>query len=346
MNNNKLLFKILNNQVSANNLSIEHYIVRHVKKDELYKSWQMDIDGNVSDNEFKDLNDWLKDFICNSILKFKGKNNFFNLTNYNVEISEKDKIAEIDLSDDKYKILREKKNKLINCINSESSDDVINITNFQISKIYKDDLCIYVCFYGGAKKSTKQKRFFNLKGKKFHEIDDGIINIGGDFDFIIEDEKIYIKNHRNFEFAFKYTDEIEKRRDHVVEKIISLNLFDKESESIFKEKSGEYTYSRGLANIDEDTLSNIQNYYTKRCEEIAMIAKKLDSANDREKELLEKENGILIKLVDFFDFDNNKIIIKEGDNITPLIHFFEDKIMKSFLTEKVTSVLGIKIKWK
>ena len=345
MDNNKLLFKILNNQVLANNLSIEHYIVRHVKKEELYKSWQMDIDGKVSDNEFKDLNDWLKDYICKSILKFKGENKFFNLTKYNVEISEKDKIAEIDLNDNKYKILKEKKDKLINCINSESSDDVINITNFQMSKIYQDDLCIYVCFYGGAKKSTKQRRIFNLRGKKFKEIDDGIINIGGDFDFIIEDEKIYVKNYRNFEFAFKYTDEIEKRRDHVVEKIISLNLFDKDSESIFKEKSGEYTYSRGLANIDEDTLSNIQNYYTKRCEEISLISKKLKEATDEEKEQLEKENGILIKLVDFFDFNNYKIKISEDDNITPLIHFFEDKIMKSFLTEKVTSVLGIK-KWK
>lgn len=95
MNNNKLLFKILNNQVSANSLSIEHYIVRHVKKDELYKSWQMDIDGNVSDNEFKDLNDWLKDYICKSILKFKGENNFLILQNIMMRYLKKIKLLKL-----------------------------------------------------------------------------------------------------------------------------------------------------------------------------------------------------------------------------------------------------------
>lgn len=335
-----LLESIFNGTVSSSELSIEHYIVRHIRGEQKYKSWQVDLDGKLIDGS-DDLNGWLKRNICDEIKNLK-KDEKLETTPYDIEVIKQGKVGVINLEEETYASLKETKEKLISSIDGESDEDDITKTNFQISKIYKEERCIYICYYGAVKKSTKKKKWIIIESKAFHEAREGVVNIGGSIDFIIQDNHIYVINNRNFEYAFKYMDLISEKRDFALNKIIALDIFDDDSIELFITKSQEYPYARGLAGISDETIANIKKYYPERCTEIKMISDKLSEATEKERRAVEEEYGILTQLTEFIDFENdNRIVIDEESNIKPLMHFFQDKIMKSFLTEKIKTILGI-----
>ncbi len=329
----QILLELKNKTNNLNDFSLEIFLVRHVKQDEKYKSWQVSLDDNIIS-----LNSWLKNNISEELEKLAIDGELVAI-DYNAELHLHDSIAELDLTLGGYPTLKSTKDLMINST-LENSESLQN--NFQIVKLYNGTDQIYIGYYQGIRKSTKRRRMFKIESKKFFDIGDGVVNVGGAFDFIIIEEKIYIINPQKFEYAFKFREHIEEKRDSTLNTIIGMDCFDDtEIKEIFLNKAKSHLYARSLAQVSEDTLENLTTYYNERCEDLKQISNALNSANEETKSEIENEYGILIDLIDLIDLENNfSIIISDETNITPLLHLFQDKIVKSFLTEKVRDILG------
>ncbi len=288
-----------------------------------------------------DLNSWLR----NNIQAFLEKlliGEELNIVEYNSELQLNDTIAHIDFSDNNYSSIEEKKTLLLSSLSQTNTEEIISKNNFQIVKLYNGDTQLYFGYYKGIKKSTKRKKFLILEGTQFNDINDGIVDLGGMIDFILLNDSIYVINSTNFEYAFKFNTHIIERRNQVLDNIVSLPCFNNDSViEIFREKANHHFFSRGLAQVSDETLENLERYYNDRCTELSIIGNQIENATEQQLENLTKENGILIDLIDLIDFENeNQIIIDEDSNVKPLLHLFQDKIMKSFLTEKIRTILA------
>lgn len=168
---------------------------------------------------------------------------------------------------------------------------------------------------------------------QFVFIDDSIIDVGGNIDFFIVDDYIFIINVKNFEYAFDYRDHINVLRNQNLTQIISMPFFDHEgsNKSIFEESCKRFFYSRSLAQIKPETLNAIQANFQDRCTELAYIKDNVPTEQvEKEKYML--KYGTLWDLFEYIDLENYKIVFSEGFPKT-LLHFFADKIVRSFLTE-------------
>lgn len=341
--NNTFLKRMALGEIGLDGIDLEAYLFRHVKQDSIYKSSQVNLLANSSEDseEATNLNDWLKNNI-QSYLANLTVDNLFPLTNYNIEVNVNDNIAVIDLSeqsDDSDLITRYR--KIIEAA-SNSTPEELNIANFQIIKLKFEEEIAYLGYYKGLQKSTTHRKIMTYSESDLRGIKKGIVNIGGDVAFILINNKIFIMNPRNFEFAFKYTDEINAKRDVALNRIVELPCFrDQEIKTIFLEKSGSHLYARSLAQIKTETFDYIEEYYNLRCSELAGIKENLENSTEEEASEIKNNFGILIDLLDLINFeDNNSIMLTQDSNVTPLLHLFQDKIMESFLSKRIKTALG------
>lgn len=328
------VIKNLFNQDSLDELSTEFFYLRHVNQDEKYKA----IEVKVSDG----IVDWIKkDIKCNLENFWDTDNEKFNIKTYNHELTINDIIAKLDLSDDANAKIKSTKEKMIEAtVKTDVSNDNLKYSNFNLVKFSNVEDQVYFGYYKGTRKSGRKiKHLIVFEGNEFVENTHTMIDLGGAISFIIHNNKVYIIQPRNFEFAFKYSDHITRMRTESINKLIELPFFpDEEAKEIFRKKASNHLFSRGLANMNKTTFSEITSHYNNRCQELKTIADNI-SSNPSMKEKLQKEKGILIDLIQFIDFDNsNSLIINENSDIKPLLHLFQDKIVETYLTKKIKSM--------
>lgn len=97
--------------------------------------------------------------------------------------------------------------------------------------------------------------------------EDTVIDLGGNVDFFIMADHIFIINVKSFENAFDYKDHIAELRDQNLAQIVSMPFFEGETSNkeLFEESCKKFIQSRGLA--QNNTLSGaILIYGGKDCE--------------------------------------------------------------------------------
>lgn len=333
MQNESKVIDNLFNHKNLNELSTEFFYLRHVNLDEKYKAVEVKVSTEIVS--------WIKEDIKTNLKSFwDEQNKKFNIKNYNHELTINDTIAKLDLSVDTMTELNLTKEKMIeSTINKDKNADELKNSNFNLIKFSIKEDYVYFGYYKGTKKNGKKIKHLIFEGDKFVENTHTMIDLGGPISFIIHKKNVYIIQPRNFEFAFKYSDHITKKRTENINKLIELPFFpDEETKEIFRKKASNHLYSRGLANMNESIFNEITNYYNERCKELKIIYDNI-SSNDAVKDELQKEKGILIDLIPFIDFDNNNsLIINENSDIKPLLHLFQDKIVETYLTRKIKSM--------
>lgn len=213
---------------------------------------------------------WSKKQLINQlrVLKEQGgeENNQFNIGNYNDEIAKKEQIAKLDLTT--ISGLLDKKNKLISAIRNEGESDVYEDkkTNFLIARVMMEGKEVLFSYYRsdkGAKKNAGRKKNKLLVFKntnQFEFVNHTVIELGGNFDFILIDDWIFINNVTNFEHAFDYRDVINQKRDANLEAITSMPFFQSSDVNVevFEKICKKFVYSRSLAQIQPETLEIFQ----------------------------------------------------------------------------------------
>lgn len=315
-------------------LSINIYYIRHVKQEELYKSVEIDLNDKLTK--------WLKGNIKKELKKHSDvKNSSFPVVNYNDEFSINDQIAELNLSDDSRKDLQMKKNRMLEATDRNDETD-LNQTSFHLVKIESEnDSVFYVGYYRSMKKIGGRKKTLWIEHNSFSEIENEIADLGGSISFIIHQESVYIFSPVPFEYAFKYKEHLNHKRDFNLKLITNKNFFkDDESKKIFEEKATHHFFSRGIASMGQDILNDLEFYYHERCKELKEIKNDLVKNPDNE-DKIRKENGVLIDIINYIDFDNDNIIIMDSEmDVKPLLHLFQDKIARTFLTKNIQEIIG------
>ena len=134
------------------NISLTFNLVRKQKHaDNFYQA------NNVSLHP--DIISWLKSNIIIFLRELKTtdeESEYFNVGNYNHEITQQDKIAKYDLSTSTD--LLEKKDKLINTLHDPSSEFPDNSTNFQFVKLRYQQEHALLCLSQRKSKSKSKKK--------------------------------------------------------------------------------------------------------------------------------------------------------------------------------------------
>ncbi|EFM09518.1 conserved hypothetical protein [Paenibacillus curdlanolyticus YK9] len=286
-----------------------------------------------------DVGKWVKKSIVKTLQELKEvddtESRVFLVGNYNHEIKINDKLAKLELSEDQG--LLDKVRKLTTALRSPDPEYPEKYTSFQIVKLTLDEQDAYFCYYRGVKKNSMRssKKLMVFKNaNQFVFAEDTVIDLGGNIDFFVVGDFMFIMNVRNFEFAFDYRDHINEQRDRNLTEIVSMPFFDGENSNkgIFEESCKKFIHSRGLAQIKPVTLTAIQTNFQERCNELSQIKANLP-VDETEKGRYLAKYGTIWELFDYIDMENRKIIFNEGDSPRPLLHFFADKIVKSFVTE-------------
>ncbi|GGD02276.1 Kiwa anti-phage protein KwaB-like domain-containing protein [Pontibacillus salipaludis] len=322
-----------------NNLSgigLSFHLVRKQKHaDNLYQSKEVSVSPEVTS--------WLKKHIVKSLNELKkddsGVVQRFHVGQYNHEINRQDQLMKFDL--DNSSDLLARKRGLISELANSSEDFPEDQTNFQIVKLTYEGSSVYFCYYRGTKKSSSKKKWALKTSNEYTFVTNPVMDIGGNIDFFILENYIFIVNIKPFEYAFNYRDHIIRKRDQRLSEITGMDFFNgNDSNPLdFEEKCKAFIYSRSIAKIDRETIEVLESNFSDRCAELLRIR---ENAPDDTQELEEykRKIGSLWTLFDYIDTENNKIIYNEDMSPTPLIHFFTDKIAKSFLTEDVKVVMA------
>lgn len=333
-NDNNFVNKISNMTDSTlENLDLQVFIVSKAPTtDELFYSKKEILDEK--------LRMWLKKNIRGALARLKvgEEPKKFYVANYNHEIKKPDYIAELEI--DKDDVLKEKSMKLFNSLNQNSTEFLDKNANFQIIKLTEGQETLYIIYYRGIKVSGIQKK----NAKKMPAVRDreqlviqenDIIEFGGSIELFVLNNSMYILNPRTLEFTFNYDDHIKNQRDENLQKITNMSFFDSESNAgEFIELSSQYILSRGLASITPQTLEALEESFEERCIELKDIKSRIPTDDEEKQEYLKKFDS-LWPLYNHIDIENKKIRFDPNSEITPLIHFFSDKIVESFLTKKI-----------
>lgn len=318
----------LNND-EITNVDLSFYLVKKQKEaDNFYLSLEKQL--------APDVNTWFKSHIIEELKELKTTNHndefSFNVAEYNFEIQKNDHIAKLNLNS--IDQLLQRKQGLINALCGEANVFSEDLINFQIVKMSYNDSSAYFCFYRGTKKNTSKKKYVMKNTNQLHFVENSIIDVGGKIDFFIFDDFVFILNVTNFEYAFDYRDHINRARDQNINQIIALPFFngDASNADVFAEKCKTFIYSRSLAQISPSTIDALQTQFIERCNELSIIKSALPE-EPALAEIYKTKFGSLWNLFDYLDLENHQIKYDEDSSPTPLIHFFADKIVKSFLTE-------------
>lgn len=334
--NNNIVYRLSNlalTDEALNEVDLSFHLVRLQKEaDSFYQSSGIQLAPDVIK--------WIKKSIIKTLQGLKElddtRNEVFMVGDYNHEIKINDRIARFELSEDQG--LLDKVRKLTTALRHPDPEYPEKQTNFQLVKITLGEQDAYFCYYRGVKKNsmrTSNKKLFVIKNaNQFIFTEDTMIDLGGNIDFFIVGNFIFIINVRQFEFVFDYRDHINEKRDQNLSEIISMSFFDGEdsNKDEFEESCKKYIHSRGLAQIKPKTLTAIQTNFEARCNELSQIKANLPE-DQAEQEQYKKKYGSIWELFEYIDLVNRKIIFKEGASPRALLHFFADKIVKSFVSE-------------
>ncbi len=314
------------------NVDLSLHLVRLQKEsDPSYQSTEIQLASEVIR--------WVKKSIAKTLQGLKevddGGGDVFLVGDYNHEITVNDRIAAFAYAD--HREIRDKAGKLIAALSNPAPEYPEKHTKFQIVKLTYEEQTAYFCYYRGVKKNSMRssKRLMVFKNaNQFVFAEDTVLDLGGNIDFFIVEDHIFIINVKAFENAFEYRDHIAELRDQNLAQIVAMPFFDGESSNkeLFEDSCKRYIHSRGLAQIKPETLSAVQENFHARCAELSRIKSNVPE-DPSEKEKYKKKYGTIWELFEFIDLDNRKIVFAEGASPRALIHFFADKIVKSFLTE-------------
>lgn len=330
-NSNSLVQKFLDEN---GQIDIELYLLRGVKDKEqtvVYQAYEIKMN--------EELKKFYKENLRNNFLKIRDEENKFVTSSYNFELQINDQLAYLDI--DKISTLNEKFEKMKGAISKKELE--MKRGKFQILKLLdlEDDRACYIFYYQGVKNGTNKKYAF-LECDEFKLVSDNLINVGGFFHFFIDENKyLYIRSPREFEYAFKYEDHINKMRDENIERISEQNIFiDNNSLKFFKDEAVKYIRSRSMAQIDSSVIENFKYHFENRCDDLEEIKKDIEKIKDYEK--AKDKYGIIVDLIDFINFDLKKIEIEKSEdtNLTPIFHLFQNKIVESYLTKEIRTALG------
>ncbi|EGO2624552.1 DUF4868 domain-containing protein, partial [Enterococcus faecalis] len=235
MQNESKVIDNLFNHKNLDELSTEFFYLRHVNLDEKYKAVEVKVSTEIVS--------WIKEDIKTNLKSFwDEQNKKFNIKNYNHELTINDTIAKLDLSVDTMTELNLTKEKMIeSTINKDKNADELKNSNFNLIKFSIKEDYVYFGYYKGTKKNGKKIKHLIFEGDKFVENTHTMIDLGGPISFIIHKKNVYIIQPRNFEFAFKYSDHITKKRTENINKLIELPFFpDEETKEIFRKKASNH----------------------------------------------------------------------------------------------------------
>lgn len=329
---------ILNVSTRANTTASMKLIKRDEKKDEFYFSKQVELDSSLVT--------FIKDHIADELIKLKldsGDENIFRVGSYNNELQLNDVLGVYNYNPDDQQDIVSQRIKLLEESMTRDSLDIIKDVNFQLVTLEYENKKMTFCFYRGVKKFSKKKRWAFMNSNEFQEVvENNLVEIGGPISFFYDDNSLYIIRVRDFENAFVYKDHISSKSNENLDSIVSMDFFaDTNSKDFFVQKSKNTIFSRGLAQISQETMTNIQVHFDDRLNEMLEIKNKIDSFSKEQERLeFEKEIGDLKDLLVFFDFAQKKICFTEDQNPKPLLHFFQDKIVTSFLTKRVKTMMA------
>ncbi|MCL8470499.1 Kiwa anti-phage protein KwaB-like domain-containing protein [Bacillus subtilis] len=286
---------------------------------------------------------WAKKQLVNQIRVLKKNDeddtNQFYVGDYNDEIQRKEQLAKLDMSNSQ--TLKKRKDDLISALRTNSDMYDEKTTNFIVARVMLDGQEALFSYYRGdkgAKKNAgrkKTKRIIYKNTNQFEFVEHTVIDLGGNFDFVLIDNFIFINHDTNFQYTFDYRDEINEKTEANLALITSMPFFEGEEADTeeFQVICKRFVYSRSLAQIKPDTLGALQEKFEERCNELSLLRQNIPQSPE-EQEKYKNELGTIWDLFEFIDFDNKKIKFKKGESPKPLIHFFADKIARSFLTEE------------
>ncbi|MCS0789531.1 DUF4868 domain-containing protein [Cytobacillus firmus] len=313
-----------------------YMICKDKEKDELYFSKKIAAEP--------ELVEFLKTNIISNLQKLRTQENLsFPTQEYNQEFQLTDHIGVFNMNH------YSEENKVVKNIDLlrksfvQDSLEKLSKATFQIISLIYDNEKVDFCFYKGIKKNAKTKKLAWFSSDEFKTIKEEIIEFGGKFVFFMDSENVYIIDPRYFEFAFDYTDHISETSKKNIKKITSMSFFkDEMTKGYFMKASSHQLFARGLANIKPDTIENIEKHFDERVEELKQIKTKRDRIKDaKKKDAFVKGIGELDKLISFIDFENKTVIFDEKDDPKPLLHFFQDKIVTSFLTKEIRVMMAV-----
>ncbi|CAM4214121.1 hypothetical protein BAMA_02100 [Bacillus manliponensis] len=333
-----MISKILNlKEEEYSNIEINVCLVKKDKqKDEYYFSKSVEVDSKIKE--------FLRKHIIEQLKSLKTEEEqVFPVQKYNQEFQLNDYLGKFNLAE------LGNENKTVSKIHllkkAIVTDSLENIkkAKFQMIKLSYENEKVYFCFYTGIKKSAKTKKLAFFSSNEFRFISEEIIEFGGKLSFFMDEKDIYIIDPRYFEYAFDYTDHIAEISQNNIEEIASMSFFpDDNTRESFKKASSHQLFARSLARIEPETLRNVEKYYHDRIDELKEIKNKRDEIKDAsEKEKFDGAIGELKDLIKFIDFSNDTIKFNEGENPKPLLHFFQDKIVTSFLTKEIKVMMAV-----
>lgn len=316
---NSIIQKFINN---SNDITIEFYLFRKLneKKGE-YESLELTLKNDILDFLKNNLDNDFKEMI---------HNDKFHVSNYNDEFQINDTLASMDIKENKNLIQR------FNNMKQSLAENKLEITRakFQIIRLIDEtnDKACYIYYYQGTRKMASNKKLRFLSTEDYSLIESDLVKIGGSLDFIIdENEILYIRSPRQFEWAFDYTDHITQKRNENIDKIINTQIFtDEKAEKLFKEEGTKYIRSRSLASMDESLFEGFNEYF----ENIVDEMNRMKSNGE--------DMGILNELDNFIDSKNFKININDDnkENINTVFLLFQNKIVKAFFTKEIKASIG------
>jgi len=323
----------LKESIEEKNLQISFFVVKKQKNaDNYYHAKKLAL--------AEGLGLWLIEHIISQLKSFKGENDQFIISEYNFEIQKNATLAKLHVQNIENLVSR-----FNNLHESLDHDELLQWqqSNFQYIKLSFEGNTFYFNFYRAPKKSSQKRKFAFFSSNEWNIKEQPDLEVGGAISFFVVGENIYINNLRNFEYAFDYSDHINARRDENLNAITSLDLFqgaDSNKEQ-FMVKCKKYIYSRSLAQISQHTLGALEENFEERCEDLRQIKQRFDGLREEsEKQEMKEQFKEIWSLYDFIDLDNKKIIYNEEQEPTTLIHFFADKIVRSFLTDEFKVALA------
>lgn len=335
-NRNNIINKISNmtNEL-LERVDVEVFLVSKANStDGLYNSKKEYLDNDLQKRIKKNIKKEL------NLQKFKDENeeNKFYVTNYDNELTKKDFIAKLNLDEDE--ALKEKKVNLLEALNSNKNIEDSEV-KFQVIKLTVEDESVHLIYYRGIRISAMNRKNISRiptirHREKLVIQENDVVEFGGKIELIILNDVFYIISPRTLEYSFDYTDHISRRKNDNLIAITSMDFFkDKKANvEIFINKSDQYMISRRLAGIKEETLDRLEDSFNERCQELKKI-KEETPENEYEKEEYIKKYEPLWPLFHHIDVFDKKIRVNSEKSIEPLIYFFSDKIVESFLTKEL-----------
>ena len=322
------------NDEEINKIELAVYLVsKAVTTDGLYNAKREYLDPSLME--------WVKKNIKKELnkLKFEGENKDkkFYITPYDNELTKTDFIAELNLFNDKE--LEFKKDKLLESLLQDTYLEDSEV-KFQIIRIEYNKKNAYFIYYRGVKQAAiAKKRVGRIPSIRHREQliiqENDVVEFGGKIELIIVDNCFYVVSPRTLEYSFDYTDHISARKEENLKAITAMNFFnDDPNVDVFIEKSSQYMISRRLASIEPETLEILERSFVDRCNELKKIKEKIPEDPAKRETYIAKYE-VLWPLYDHIDILDKKIKINPEKSIEPLIYFFADKIVESFLTKEL-----------